>query len=233
MITIHKTQDFLTQEESDTLLETVYSLRDKWKHVSQMPIAKQEFVSQFPKEIVEHASKVMENMNFLGEGIYILNNELSSIDADTQKILLHKFGWLYDKTIEYFKSLYNTPNVKLHESLPIPGFHIFSGTPQERREFDWHTDGSVIEHVPNVDQSTIASFVVLVQSPEDSAHLEYKMWNATIPSILTYEKNAFHIWNGNLTHRIGAFILNENEARITFQGHVYLDKNDNYYKLYF
>lgn len=230
---IHKEQNFLTDQQTELLRETVYKLRPLWKHVSQMPVNSDEVRSRYPKEMVQHAEKVMENLNFLGEGIYIIDKKLTSIDRNTQEVLRQEFNWLYDMVIEFFQSLYNTPNVKLHDVLPIPGFHIFIGNEQERRNFEWHHDSTVDQYVDNVDPKTVFSFVILIESPEDKAHLDYKLPENDNIHILEYEKNTFHIWNGSLVHRIGAFNLKENEARITFQGHIYYDIKDNYYKIYF
>lgn len=230
---IYKKENFLTDEQSKLLRDTVYRLKPFWKHVSNMPINSDEVRAKYPKEIVEHAEKVMENLNFLGEGIYIIDKKLNEVDRNVQEILKKEFGWLYSMVIEHFKYLYNVPNIKLHEELPIPGFHIFTGTKQERRNFEWHHDSTVDQYVNHVKPETVFSFVILVESPKDTAHLEYKLAGSEEPLILEYEKNTFHMWNGSLMHRIGAFRLEENEARITFQGHIYYDEQENYYKIYF
>ncbi len=230
---IYKKENFITDEQTQLLKETVYRLKPFWKHVSEMPVNSEEVRSKYPKEVVEHAEKVMENLHFLGEGIYIIDKKLTAIDKNTQRVLKLEFNWLYDMVIEHFKHLYNTPNVKLHDVLPIPGFHIFTGNKQERRDFDWHHDSTVDQYVDNVDNKTVYSFVILVETPKDTAHLDYKIPASNDIQILEYEKNTFHMWNGSLMHRIGAFNLEEGESRITFQGHIYYDKQDNFYKIYF
>jgi hypothetical protein len=230
---IYLKPDFLTDEQTALLKESVYKLQPHWKHVSKMPVNSDEVRSRYPQEIVSHAERVMENLNFLGEGIYIIDGKLSAIDKDVQDIMRKEFAWLYEIVVKHFKMLYNTPNVMLHDVLPIPGFHIFSGNVQERRDFDWHHDSTVHLLVDNVDQSSVYSFVILVESPKDTAHLDYKLPNTEDIRILEYQKNTFHMWNGSLMHRIGSFNLEQDERRITFQGHIYYDEKDNYYKIYF
>lgn len=230
---IYIKENFLTDEQSSTLKDTVYKLAPYWKHVSQMPVNSEEVRSRYPSEVIAHAEKVMENLNFLGQGIYIMDGKLSEIDRDVQELLKKEFAWLYEMVVKHFKTLYNTPNVMLHDELPIPGFHIFSGNKQERRNFEWHHDSTVHLLVDNVDQSSVYSFVILVESPKDTAHLEYKLHNLDDIYTLNYRSNCFHMWNGSLMHRIGAFNLEEGEKRITFQGHIYYDTKDNYYKIYF
>jgi hypothetical protein len=88
-----------------------------------------------------------------------------------------------------------------------------------------------------------------VQTIEDSPHLEYLpqekikaagfegksyVSNSVEGDKISYAPNNLYIWRGSMYHRIGAFALKDTEeARITFQGHIYYDKNDNYYKIYF
>jgi hypothetical protein len=230
---IRNDENFLTDEESKRMRDTVYKLKPYWKHVSNLPANSEEVRSRYPQEVISHAEKVMENLNFLGEGIYVMDGKLTAIDKNIQEILKTEFDWLYNKVIEHFKSLYNTPDVILHDELPIPGFHIFIGNEQERRDFDWHNDSTVCLYAENVDTNSIFSFVILVETPEDTAHLDYKILNSSETHTLNYRKNCFHLWNGNLNHRIGSFQLKKDEARITFQGHIYHDKKQNNYKLYF
>lgn len=226
-------ENFLTDEQTATLKESVYKLQPKWKHVSQMPVNSQEVRSRYPAEIVSHAEKVMENLNFLGEGIYILDGKLTAIDKEVQDLMKEEFAWLYEKVAKFFQTLYNNPNVVLHDELPIPGFHIFSGNKQERRNFEWHHDSTVHLLVDNVDQTSVYSFVILVESPKDTAHLEYKLDNSEDTYTLNYQSNSFHMWKGSLMHRIGAFELGADEKRITFQGHIYYDTKTESYKIYF
>lgn len=230
---IYKEENFLTDGQTQLLRDTVYRLKPHWKHVSKMPVNSVEVRARYPKELIEQAEKVMENLNFLGEGIYIIDKKLTAVDKNVQQILQDEFAWLYSMVIEKFKHLYNAPNVKLHDELPIPGFHIFTGTKQERRNFEWHHDCTVDQYVSYVKPETVFSFVILVESPKDTAHLDYKLAGSEETHTLEYEKNAFHMWNGSLMHRIGAFNLEETESRITFQGHIYYDEQENFYKIYF
>jgi hypothetical protein len=227
-------QNFLTQDEIDFLRHEVYNSEKYWKHVSQTPIGFEEHRARYPQEVVKHFEDMLANQYFLGDAIYVMDNKLDHIDTATQEYMKQRFSWLYDKTIAYFKKLYKTENVILHETLPIPGFHIFSNKSEietNTKHFEWHNDTSVQEYVDNVKDTSIYSFVVLVENIEDLSHLDIKANG--VETVVNYEYGTLHMWSGLLTHKIGSMKLKPKESRITFQGHLYYDIKDGFYKLYF
>jgi hypothetical protein len=232
--TVKEEPNFLQQTEVAFLREQVYNSEQYWKHVSSMPIAFDEYRNKYSKEILNHYDNLLANQYFLGDAIYVMDNKLQHIDVKTQEYMKETFSWLYDKVLDYFKELYSTDNVKLHDKLPVPGFHIFRNTGTEETEtkvFDWHNDTSVDEYVANVKNNSVYSFVLLVENIEDLSHLDFKI-NDT-QSIIPYTYGCLHLWNGNIWHRIGSMKLKPNESRITFQGHLYYDEQEKFYKLYF
>jgi hypothetical protein len=230
-----KKENFFTEQEVEIIRQGVWDLKSEWKHAHTYPVASPENIAKHDPQLVEWAKRVSENMYFLGDAIYVLDDKIEYLNRDVQDKLTEKFGWLYDKTITFFKEFYQTENVKLHEKLPHPGFHVFTGNPQERRPFDWHIDTPICGFESDIDQTTIYSFIALIQATEDQPHLEYTMTDPnTDVRILKYDFNHLYMWRGLIQHRIGPFILKDSEeARITFQGHIYYDKKDNYYKIYF
>lgn len=231
---INEKQDFLTTDEVNKLRGQVYDSKKYWKHISSMPVAFEENVKKFSLETITYYENMLANQYFLGDAIYVMNNQIDTLNTETQTYMKQKFAWVYEKLLNYFKVLYNNERVILHEKLPIPGFHIFSNvtdTPTGKTHFDWHNDTTISDYVGGVKSNSIYSFVLLVQNIEDFSHLDYEMKG--IQNILPYKETVLHMWNGNIRHKIGSMKLNPNEARITLQGHLYFDENDNYYKLYF
>lgn len=230
-----KKQNFFTDQEVQTIEQGVWDLRSEWKHAHEMPVGSAENMAKHEPQMVQWAKYVTENMWFLGDAIYVLDDKIEYVNRDVQQKLVSKFDWVYEKLITFYKEFYQTDNVKLHDTLPYPGFHIFTGKPQERRELDWHVDTTISSFENSVDQNTIYSFIALIQTIDDKPHLEYTLTDTSSGvGKLYYEFNTLHMWRGLIQHRIGPLALKDSEeARITLQGHIYYDKNDNYYKIYF
>lgn len=243
---IHTQENFLTSDETESIRSKVWELKPYWKNAQAYPANSYEHYKNENPKIWEWVERLSKPLNFLGDATYVIKNDNNGINEEVQTKLEENFSWLYDKVVLYFKEFYETDNVKLHSSLPHPGFHIFNGEPNGKLIFPYHTDKEQFAG-DTVEENSIYSFALLIENIEDAAHLEYLppgkvqsfdgMKNINVGTEgdkLVYEKNNLYIWRGSMVHRIGSLELNNgDEARITFQGHIYFDKNDNFYKVYF
>lgn len=243
---IHTHENFLSSDETETIRSKVWELQPNWKNAQTYPSNSYDhYKTQNPK-IWEWVQRLSRTLNFLGDATYVVKNDFAHLNTDVQNKLEENFSWLYDKVILYFKDFYGTDNVMLHTTLPHPGFHIFHGGPEDNLIYPYHTDKEQFAG-DDVEADSIYSFIVLIQNIENEAHLEYippgklptfdGMQNINIGvegDKLFYKPNNLYIWRGSMHHRIGSLSLKDgDEARITFQGHIYFDKNDNFYKIYF
>lgn len=241
-------EDFITSDEVETIRNKVWELKPYWKNFHTYGDEIDAYI-QYKKDnpkIAEYLANVYKTQNFLGDATYVIASDLSYMNQEVRDKLLENFGWVYDRLVSFFKEFYETDSVKLHSSLPYPGFHIFNGEQEENVIYPYHTDK---EQHPDDDpeKNSIYSFIILIQNTEDPAHLEYippgmvesfdgfKNINSSIVgNKLEYLFNNLYIWRGSMPHRIGAMTLKDSEeARITLQGHIYYDKKDNFYKIYF
>ena len=165
------------------------------------------------------------------EGTQLFLNEMSKADQKLQQAMRDARNAEQDVINNKFKALqlgkvYETDNVKYDERLPLPAFHIYHNK-IDKTNFINHIDRSIFDFKENVDSDSVTSFVSLIESPKCSAYLDYGFGKKT------YEVGKLHFWHGLLQHKIGNFTMNENEYRITFQGHSYKDSKDGTVYLYF
>lgn len=173
-----------------------------------------------------------ECQNMLGDAIYLFNKSgRRNIDWNTQKIVKENFKWLHEKTADTISEIFKFP-VELDQSLPCPGFHIFGLNTYDSCEYHYHQDITILDYYPNVDPKKIYSFLSLIKSTtQEPPHLEYISIFDTFQKMYRY--GSLHFWPGLLKHRIGSFSLQEDQYRITYQGHMYFDEEKKTYKLYF
>lgn len=178
------------------------------------------------KAIKNHICKKDVCQNMLGDAIYLLSKNRGAIDWEVQQIIRKRFDWMHQKVIDKFENLFEE-KVILDKTLPCPGFHVFGPCEYQDLEFHYHKDINIFDYYSNVDPNTVYSYVTLVESPDEKPFLDY------VHDEQPYEYTNLYIWKGMKDHRIGTFSLKKNEYRITFQGHLFYDKNHNVIKLYF
>lgn len=180
----------------------------------------------FINEIKNHISKKDKCQNMLGDAIYLLSKNRKAIDWEVQKIVRQRFEGLHQKVINEIENLFEE-KVIIDKTLPCPGFHIFGPCEHQNLEFHYHKDINIFDYYSDVDPNTVYSYVTLIESPNEKPFLDY------VHDKQPYEYTNLYIWKGMIDHRIGTFSLKKNEYRITFQGHLFHDKNHNVIKLYF
>ena len=161
-----------------------------------------------------------------GDAIYLINGKPEVIDWKIQSELRNKFDWLYTKLIRRIETICNK-KVEIDENLPAPGFHIFCNKTSGVVDYKYHIDNTICDYYPYVDPKDIHSFVSLIQSPKIKPFLDYKF------GFKEYEYGSLHFWKGGMVHRIGSFSLDEDEYRMTFQGHMFHDRQTDAIKVYF
>jgi hypothetical protein len=164
-----------------------------------------------------------------GDAIYLISDKTQFIDWNIQTILREKFNWIYTKLISNFETLFSE-EIKIHQGLPSPGFHIFSLfdiCEKNHLEYNYHEDISILQYHPDTDVNTIYSFAFLVNSPSCKPFVEFKNYK------MYYEYGNLYMWKGMITHKIGKMFLKKGEYRITFQGHLFYDKKEKNIKLFF
>jgi hypothetical protein len=161
-----------------------------------------------------------------GDAIYLINGKSEVIDWKIQSELRNKFDWLYNKLLQRIETICNK-KVKIDENLPAPGFHIFCNKTRKVVEYKYHIDSTICGYYPYIDTKDIHSFVSLIQSPKIKPFLDYKF------GFKEYEYGSLHFWKGDMIHRIGSFSLDDEEYRITFQGHMFHDRKTDVIKVYF
>jgi hypothetical protein len=168
-----------------------------------------------------------DNMQqIFGDAIYLINRKPEVIDQKIQLQLRNKFDWLYAKLLQRIESICGK-KVEMDKNLPLPGFHIFCNKTRKVSEYNYHIDRTICDFYPYVDTKDVHSFVSVIQSPKIKPFLDYKF------GFKEYEYGTLHFWKGDLVHRIGSFSLGDEEYRITFQGHMFHDRQTDIIKVYF
>jgi hypothetical protein len=216
--------NFLSLEEIKIIKNSIYELKEYWKHISQYENSHAQIYKGTPAE-----EAIMEQCKAeytLGDAIYKLEGKKENIDIGVQLLLVEKFYWLYKKLINKIELITSIPT-ELEDELTVPGFHVFTGSSQPLKTYDYHLDLNILDFYPKLDVDQIYSFVSLIESNGTTPYLDYKTGTKN------YEFGTLHIWKGNIPHRIGQLELKQNDSRITFQGHYYYDPVTNSNKLFF
>lgn len=216
--------NFLTSNEIEKIKNSVYELKNHWKHISKY---RNSSIQQYKNTPVEEALLEQCKAEYtLGDALYKLEGKKEDIDIGIQLLLVEKFYWLYKKLINNIELITSTPT-KLEDELTVPGFHVFTNSSQPLKTYDYHVDLSILDYYPKLDINKIYSFVSLIESKGTTPYLDYETGTKN------YEFGTLHIWKGNTPHRIGQLELKQNDSRITFQGHYYYDPITNSNKLFF
>lgn len=134
--------------------------------------------------------------------------------------------FLIDNTTSIISKILNLVGEMFHrrivEHLPntsLPGFHIFRSIEPCREEYEYHQDADFLEFTnATFDFNDFYSFVAIIELPSAGGSLDYKMNNKH--QALNYINGHAYVWKSDIWHKIGDVILtNENDYRITFQGH--------------
>ena len=216
--------NFLSSNEIEVIKNNIYELKSYWKHVSQYRNSDAQRYKNTPAE--EAILEQCKAEYTLGDAIYKLEGRKEDIDIGIQLLLVEKFSWLYKKLIDKIEAITTTPT-ELDDKLTVPGFHVFTGSSQPLKTYNYHVDLNILDFYPKLDVNKIYSFVSLIESKGTKPYLDYKTGTKN------YEFGTLHIWKGNVPHRIGQLELKENDSRITLQGHYYYDSVTKTNKLFF
>jgi len=208
-------ENFITEKERQEVATKVMSLKDDWK-----------WIGDYPKyKVLEEDLCV--NQYLLGDAIYCLyDKDYESINVELREKLKKEFKGLYLNLITKLPKHFGVDikGCKFYDDLPVPGFHVFHGSGEDEEPFEWHQDTSLANWVDNIYQDMIYSFVSPILLPKTGGTLEW-IGSLNKENIMPYEYGKLHIWHGLLKHRIGRHTIADDESRITFQGHVYIDNN--------
>jgi hypothetical protein len=166
----------------------------------------------------------------LGQAVYVLeaNKNLLKKSADNISMLRDFFGDVHDKTIYFLKKKLETDIVPFND-FTLPGFHIFRGPRKSAfSENTFHIDGSIYRFYPkdiNYKETTYSFSSLIHSTPK--AHLEYKD-DKQINSSFEYKEGNLNVWSSFVPHKIGTCDIEENQYRITYQGHVFKYNGNNY-----
>jgi hypothetical protein len=142
--------------------------------------------------------------------------------------------YTYNKTLPS-SSWYQIVDVDTNEIIvpfndfTLPGFHIFRGPRKSAfSENTFHIDGSIYRFYPkdiNYKETTYSFSSLIHSTPK--AHLEYED-DKQVNSSFEYKEGSLNIWSSYVPHKIGTCDIEENQYRITYQGHVFKYKGNNY-----
>jgi hypothetical protein len=201
--------EWLTDEEVIRARNQVHALREHWRPFG-------------PQGVHSYT---------LGRATYLSPRFDQTIAEDVEFMHMH-FGWLFDRTVEKIKEVFDIDNVRIFDEVTTPGFHVFTGPADAVEIPHYHVDTTIDHFIPDApDDGWMHSFGALLDNISDPpAHLDYIYEG--VHSSQVYEMGHMNLWNSYMKHKIGGVksITNE-EFRITFQGHVC--KLDGEYVVYF
>lgn len=178
------------------------------------------------------AKKVINNRaNWIDRGDFYTFGAASYLDGGCEdyfnnlnkynKIIKNEFGDVLNKLIDYF-------GAETHESIALPGFHIFDRKGNTRKA-SIHKDVS-FKKLPifNQDYKNAKSFTVLINKPDCGAGLN--VWDEEFNKTYhEYELGKMYVHSGGLRHQIANNgDIKKGEQRITMQGHVITFKDKTY-----
>lgn len=206
--------DFISEEALLGIKDTILSLKDRWLTLKGHP---------------GYADDPSAQAFTLGHAAYVLKSPSNPlVKTIDNTILRDAFGELHDKTIHFLKKTLEIDDILPFNEFTLPGFHIFRGPSKSAfGDLYFHLDGSIFRFYPKSDDyiETTYSFSSLIYS-DPKAHLEYECDN--IVKSLEYKEGHLNIWNAFVPHKIGTCDIEENQYRITYQGHVFKHKGKNY-----
>ena len=207
--------DFLTRKERLDIKDRIFSLESEWltlygEYGLTNDISKRSFV--------------------LGHAAYVLQSNKSPLKKreDNISMLRDYFCDVHDKTIYFLKKKLEIDIVPFND-FTLPGFHIFRGPRKSAfSELTFHTDSSIYRFYPsdiNYEKNSYSFSSLIHSTPK--AHLEYKD-DKQVNSSFEYKEGSLNIWSSFVPHKIGTCDIEENQYRITYQGHVFKYKGNNY-----
>jgi len=204
--------NFLSDLEIKKLVDSIFSLRDKWQ-----PLGKNSKNDVIPTMMLPCG---MYSRNYQDYQINVVNY---------RDIMYDNFFWIYGKIKisleEYFKK-----NGEFKNTTHYPGFHIFY-LQDLRSNGDYTNTNFHLDGFPFLEKllpsSTIYSINIPLCLPKTGGHLLYKVEEGTINKFV-YSTGSLNIWEGDLMHGIEPFHLDTNQYRISLQCHVSL-LQDNFY----
>jgi hypothetical protein len=219
MFEIKTIDNWLSNEERESISNRINGQRHNWKHIRDFPLAKSiSLLSTQNPDLYKSA----ENQYFLGDATYVLEN-LAQRNLELEIVLNYKFEDVYNKILETIKQVTGLPT-SYASGFPRPGFHIFKGI-QTPHPFEYHVDTTICRYDSRYSPNNCYSFLSLIESPADPAGLEYKdttdweLKDQVPEKTFIYNTNSLYLWKGDSLHRMKKFKMNEGETRITLQGH--------------
>ena len=99
--------NFLSFSEIEKVKNIIYELKEYWKHISQYKNSK---LHQFKNTIIEEALLEQCKAEYtLGDALYKLEGKKEDIDLGVQLLLIEKFYFLYQKTINKIENITSIP----------------------------------------------------------------------------------------------------------------------------
>jgi len=214
--------NFLSPIELDAIRSEVLALRDDWRMI-------------VPDEL-DYVALAYE-LNEEGYGFYILGDSVylmatdqktpEDVDQVVQQKLKNRFSWLSNKVMDKVQDI--TGIETRQHPVTQGGFHI-STLPIHFTPERLHVDSSIIYYA-DADPNRVKSVLLLIDEPDEGAWLEYADRDNQLAK-KQYELGTFHMWNGNMFHRI-AELKATNGMRMTYQCHFYYDPKQKCNWLYF
>lgn len=195
---------FLSPEDVERTRLQVLSLRQHWAVVS-------------PEVHQQRGAKGF--FYRFGAGLTYLPSR-DHIDRSAQEVLRNEFSWLYDKLFRFLEEKTGR-ECMFNDALTVPGFHI-SELDIEALPKTFHVDNTVDQCGVGYESDSIIS---LISAGSFGAGLEYICPDTGKHKVLPYEHGVMYVWSQTLSHRFhmpGLRVL-PGEARITLQGHYYVD----------
>lgn len=206
--------NFLTKQEMLDIKDRIFSLKRHWLTVK----------GEYDRY------NIVDNKSFtLGHAAYVLNSpDNPLVENIDNSILFERFGEIHDKTAYLLQKRLGIKKILPFYDFTLPGFHIFRGPRKEAfSNLHYHADGSIFNFYPKSEDyyETTYSFSSIIYS-DSKAHLEYK-YNNEVKSF-EYKEGHLNIWSAFLLHKIGTCDLEDNQHRITYQGHIFKYKDKHY-----
>lgn len=205
---------FLSAEDVERVRLQVLSLRQHWKVL-------------YPELHKERGAKGA--FYRFGAGVAYMQ-PADRIDQKTQEILKCEFVWLYDKLFRFLEEKTGR-ECMFNDELSVPGFHI-SELDIEVTPRGFHRD----VFAPHCGVRYKADAVIsLISAGSFGAGLEYLCPDTNDTKVFPYRHGEMYTWTQTLQHKIhepGLQVL-PGEARITLQGHYYVDPATNRNTLFF
>jgi hypothetical protein len=221
---------FLTTEECEDIIRTVYALQQHWeqRNVAMFTLGTASYLDGFNKQ--EYVEKSMKS----------------------NVMMRQHFQPLLDKVLLYFKSK-TTSTVVFRDNAALPGFHVFDcnkifsmPVASVHRDMQWQM--LTYKKGEDIDMQNMLSFTLAIELPPGGGGL-YTFEQQVSPLVtlfiprgivssfapktkIEYKQGFMVTHNGQMDHMIAPCEMSRNKKRITLQGHGVYEKNSDTWFLY-